>query len=332
MTPERISLRSGRVIGSPLERLIEFVELDGTYQGYDQISPDAFELNALDVHLANRIIARMGADVSARISNRSGEVANALRRVPTDATLVVPADQVDWGALHGLYRALSGLPAVGVPRMTKLLHRKRPALIPILDEVVRSYLCDVEPLDLTGDVADQALILTRAYQRELHHQLTELTQLRDALDGRGIELTECRILDVLLWAYSGTYTPLWQRRGIGATRPDPGPHDRRSGGAVPIDAWSQLPATLTRFVGDDDGYLAWRRDHPAGWVLNCERQPKATYLKLHRADCPHLGPRPGWSNLTTAFTKVCGTSPGPFDEWLTATLNTQPDRCAACRS
>lgn len=332
MTPERISLRNGRVIESPLEWLVEFAELDGTYQGYDQISPDPFELNALDVRLANRIIARMGADVSARIGARSGEVAAALRRVPTDATLAVPADRVDWDALYGLYRALSGLPAVGVPRMTKVLHRKRPALVPILDEVVRSYLCDVEPLDLTGDAADQALTLTQAYHRELHLQLAELTQLRDALDGRGIQLTECRILDVLLWAYSGTYTPLWQRRGTGATRPDRGPRHRRSGGAVPIDAWSRLPATLTRFVGDDDGYLAWRRDHPAGWVLNCERQPKATYLKLHRADCPHLRPRPGWSNLTAAFAKVCGTSSGPFDEWLTATLDTRPDRCPVCRS
>ncbi len=332
MIPERISLLNSRVIGSPLERLVEFAEVDGTYQGYDQISPDPFELNALDVRLANRIIARMGADVSARILARRGEVAAALRSVPTDATLAVPADRVYWDALHGLYRALSGLPAVGVPRMTKVLHRKRPALVPILDEVVRSYLCDVETLDLTGDAADRALTLTRAYHRELHHQLAELTQLRDALDGRGIQLTECRILDILLWAYSGTYTPLWQRRGHGVTRPDPKPRHQPPGAAVPIDAWSRLPAALTRFVDDDDGYLGWRRDHPAGWVLNCERQPRDTYLKLHRADCPHLEPRPGWSNLTAAFAKVCGISPDPFDEWLTATLSTGPDRCPVCRS
>lgn len=332
MTPERIRLRNGQVIGSPLERLVEFAELDGTYQGYDRISPDPFELNALDVRLANRIIARMGTDVSARILTRSAEVAAALRCVPPDATLAVAFDRVDWGALSGLYRALSGLPAVGVPRVTKVLHRKRPALVPVLDEVVRSYLCDVEPLSLTGDAADRALTLTQAYHRELHHQLAELTQLRVALDGRGIQLSECRILDVLLWAYSGTYTPLWQRRATGATRPDPQPRHRLSGAAMPIDAWSRLPDDLTRFVDDDDGYLAWRRDHPAGWVLNCGRQPKATYLKLHRADCAHLGPRPGWSNLTTALAKVCGTTPGPFDEWLTATLDTQPDRCPACTS
>lgn len=332
MIPEQMSLRNGRVVVSPLERLVEFAELDGTYQGYDQISPDPFELNALDVRLANRIIARMGSDVSARILDRRGEVAAALRHVPTDATLAVPADEVDWDAVYGLYRALSGLPAVGVARMTKVLHRKRPALVPILDEVVRSYLCDVEPLVLTGAAADQALTLTQAYQRELHHELAELTQLREALDVRGIQLTDCRILDILLWAYSGTYTPLWQRRANGADPPDSGPRRRPSGGAVPIDAWSRMPATLTRFVDDDDGYLTWRRDHPAGWVLNCERQPKATYLKLHRADCPHLAPRARWSNLTAAFAKVCATSPGPINEWLLATLNTRPDRCPACRS
>jgi hypothetical protein len=332
MTPERITLRSGRVIESPLERLVEFAELDGTYQGYDAISPEPFELNALDVQLANRIIARMSHEVSARLLARSGEGAAALRRVPTTATLAVPAEQVDWDALYELYRALSGLPGIGVARMTKVLHRKRPALVPILDDVVRSYLRSVEPLAATGDTANQALVLTRAYHRELHHQLAELTELRDALDGRGIQLSECRILDILLWAYSGVYTPLWQRRATSATPPDPRPRHRPSGAVMPLNPWSRLPAALTRFVDDDDGYLAWIRDHPAGWVLNCERHPKATYLTLHQADCTHLIPRPGWSNLTTTFTKVCGTSPGPFDEWLATTLGTQPDRCPTCNS
>lgn len=50
--PQRLSLRSGLLIESPLDRLLEFAQLDGTYQGYDQISPDPFELNDLDLRLA----------------------------------------------------------------------------------------------------------------------------------------------------------------------------------------------------------------------------------------------------------------------------------------
>ena len=100
LVPERIRLRNGRVIEAPLQRLVEFAEVDGTYQGYDQIVPDPLEMEALDIRLANRIIARMGADVSERILTRGGDVADALRRIPTDATLAAASDEVDWGSLR----------------------------------------------------------------------------------------------------------------------------------------------------------------------------------------------------------------------------------------
>ena len=77
-------------------------------------------------------------------------VGEALRRIPPDTTLAASTDAFDWSALADLYRSLDGVPAVGVPRLTKVLHRKRPALVPILDEVVRSYLLAVEHLPATA--------------------------------------------------------------------------------------------------------------------------------------------------------------------------------------
>lgn len=328
--PDRLTLRSGSVVADPLDRLLEFVKLDGTYQRFDQVEVDPFELTAVDITLANRIIARMGTDVSVAILERASAVGEALRRIAPDATLAAATDALDWSALADLYRSLDGVPAVGVARLTKVLHRKRPALVPILDEVVRSYLLAVERLPATGSVAEQALALTRDYQRELLHLLPELAALRSALAMQGIDLTECRILDILLWAYSGTYTPLWQRRAVGV-HPGSSSYDYGgSGDSVSIDAWGRLPDSLSRYLDDDDGYSGWLSAHPQGWVLNCDRQPKATYLKLHRASCIHLQPRPEWSNLTKAFAKVCGTSPGTFDEWLAAALGAQPDRCPTC--
>lgn len=96
------------------------------------------------------------------------------------------------------------------------------------------------------------------------------------------------------------------------------------------DAWIRLPIGLTRF--DDDSYLMRRRDHRADWILNCGRQPRASDVKCHRADCTYLRPRPGWTNLTTAFAKERGTLAVPCDEWLAAAFDTPPDRCPACQS
>src|SRR5579875_4139212 len=42
------------------------------------------------------------------------------------------------------------------------------------------------------------------------------------------------------------------------------------------------------FVDDEDGYDRWRRQHQGGFVLNCEREPNARYLMLHRVSCPAI--------------------------------------------
>lgn len=39
------------------------------------------------------------------------------------------------------------------------------------------------------------------------------------------------------------------------------------------------------FSDDDDGYLRWVRDDPAGFVLNVRHNPRASYTVLHRASC-----------------------------------------------
>jgi len=100
---------------------------------------------------------------------------------------------------------------VGLPRATKVLHEKRPALIPILDSVAERYLREVENLPRRRDFVAEGLELIRSYKRELHANAGPLRALRAELQARGFDLTECRLLDLFLWAYSGTYTPLWQR-------------------------------------------------------------------------------------------------------------------------
>ena len=63
---------------------------------------------------------------------------------------------------------------------------------------------------------------------------------------------------------------------------------------------------MPRFVEDDDGFMAWANDHPNGFVLNVERNPKAGYLILHTATCAQIIDRrtaPG--RRTYDYIKVC---------------------------
>ena len=84
--------------------------------------------------------------------------------------------------------------------MTKALHPKRPALIPILDSFVQAYLASDEPSP--GSFGERAVELVRGYKRDLDRNRRALRELQRELASRGYRVTEVRILDILIWSVS----------------------------------------------------------------------------------------------------------------------------------
>ncbi len=86
-----------------------------------------------------------------------------------------------------------------------------------------------------------------------------------------------------------------------------------------------------KFIDDDNGYLAWLADHPEGYVLNAERKPRASYLKLHRADCNTISGRPARGDRWTGdYIKVCSDDEGAIAEWARRETGGTPDPCRTC--
>jgi hypothetical protein len=83
--------------------------------------------------------------------------------------------------------------------MTKALHPKRPALIPMLDSVVQAYLATDE-LRPASSFGEQATELVRGYKRELDRNRRALSEIRRELAAREHRLTEVRILDIVIWS------------------------------------------------------------------------------------------------------------------------------------
>jgi hypothetical protein len=71
---------------------------------------------------------------------------------------------------------------------------------------------------------------------------------------------------------------------------------------------------IIEFMDNDHGYVAWLADHPHGFVLNCERPPRSTYLILHRATCWTIS-RAAGTNWTVNYQKVCADSFEEIDAW-----------------
>jgi hypothetical protein len=151
-----------------------------------------------DLRLANRDGARISAVEIAAILERRAAIERALRAIAPDASLT---DDVPWRTLRQLFDAFADIRGVGFSKMTKALHRKRPALIPMLDSVVQAYLAADDP-GPTSPFGERALALVRGYKRDLDRNRATVRAVRRELARRNYELSEVRILDLLIWSVS----------------------------------------------------------------------------------------------------------------------------------
>jgi Family of unknown function (DUF6308) len=190
-----VVLRSDVVVDDPLAVVLGFA--DAAYAYDISTASGSATFDEPDLRLANRGGARISAAEIAAILDRRRRIERALRLIAPDASLA--ARSVPWLPLAQLFAAFTDIHGVGFAKMTKALHKKRPALIPMLDSVVQQYLADD---DLGGDAPfdERAVAFVRGYKRDLDRNREALRGLRRELMKRNHALTDVRILDVLIWS------------------------------------------------------------------------------------------------------------------------------------
>lgn len=115
--------------------------------------------------------------------------------------MAAAAAAIPWSPLTRLFESFADIRGVGFSKMTKALHPKRPALVPMLDSVVQAYLTAGEPGTGAEDAfGERATALVRSYKWDLDRNVSALRAVRRELAGRGYRLTEVRLLDLLIWA------------------------------------------------------------------------------------------------------------------------------------
>jgi hypothetical protein len=182
-------------IEDPLRIALGFLAAYGDFDAGEPSDPSSF--GESDLRFANRGGARISAVEIAAILERQRAIERALRTIAPDASLT--AKSVPWLELRQLFDSFADIRGVGFSKMTKALHRKRPALIPLLDSFVQKYLEDDE-LGAQAPFGERGLALVRAYKQDLDRNRAALRAVREQLARRGYELTEVRILDLLIWS------------------------------------------------------------------------------------------------------------------------------------
>lgn len=192
----RVVLRDGVEIVDPLSVVLGFLE-KWRFDFSGPSGPASFA--ELDLRLANRDGARISAVEIAAILERRRAIERALRTIAPAASLAGAANRVPWLPLRQLFDAFADIRGVGFSKTTKALHRKRPALIPMLDSVVQRYLED-DDLGPKFPFGERAVGLVRGYKRDLDRNRAALRTVRQDLARRNHPLTEVRILDLLIFS------------------------------------------------------------------------------------------------------------------------------------
>jgi hypothetical protein len=193
----RVVLRNGVEIEDPLRVVLGLLEEGWAYDISEPPGPASF--GESDLRLANRGGARISAAEISAILERRPAIEQALAAIAPGASLAGATTSVPWLPLRQLFDAFADIRGVGLAKMTKALHRKRPALIPMLDSVVQKYLQE-DDLEAQAPFGERALGLVRGYKRDLDRNRATLQTAGQELAKRGYRITEVRILDLLIWS------------------------------------------------------------------------------------------------------------------------------------
>jgi hypothetical protein len=201
-----ITLRGGIEIQNQLEVALQFLGSYTSYEAGESSGPRSFDER--DLRRANRGGARISAAEIAAILERRPEIERSLRAIPAGASLTATPGSIPWRPLTRLFDAFADIRGVGFSKMTKALHPKRPALIPMLDSVVQAYLTRDEPETPSWrSFGERSVALVRSYKSDLDRNRRALRELRRELVKRGYATTDVRILDLLIWSAEEAVKP-----------------------------------------------------------------------------------------------------------------------------
>jgi len=209
-----IRLRDDIEIPNPEERVREYCEIE-VYRGYDdQHSPDNV-ITLKDIKAANSLYAmidRYNSNESSRILT-SSTIPLLLEKVRNED--LSKMSDVEWieekRNICLLLKELLSIQGIGLAKAFKILHLKRPKLLPILDSYVIKFLTGTDLTTMSEksrllEVGLNALEISRNILLKNHDAFS---RLRQQLIDLPIPLTTVRLFDILCWT-----TAKWDIRGI----------------------------------------------------------------------------------------------------------------------
>ena len=164
----------------------------------------------LAIHLVNGFGGRgiPTEKVIKLFSANQAEIEARLAEVPFNRSIFDAYDDIPWSKVKLLFDSCR-VSYIGRARMTKILHKKRPDLIPILDSVVvDKYL---EPLLAKQRIAsapseiEKAVYYIKILKGDVDRNRHPLMELQSWAGKHYHDISILRVLDILIWSCFGPF-------------------------------------------------------------------------------------------------------------------------------
>jgi hypothetical protein len=205
-TTERITLSDDNEIAQAMDRLLRYCREEyDYYDGLPRGDPNHIEpsdvLATLSVNSFITNAAQMRRIHQGMVANCDG----LLSAIPSDIDLVNCSPKIFEAVERLLHEAIQ-VHGVLIPVATKILHRKRPSLIPMLDNIVLNFYLNVNERNdlvrLTQDkrrAAGVAMIVLDFFLKHLRSILPQIELVQRQVVQEGYVFTPVRILELLVW-------------------------------------------------------------------------------------------------------------------------------------
>jgi hypothetical protein len=163
-----------------------------TFEPTDTLAPAL-----LDAPVSGVIVIQMFSEVESPFAQLRRAIQDLLHetqlRCPSFADVDLEDSAGQWGLVRRVLILSDNTPGLKASKITKMLHRKRPELVPIFDSKVAAFY---------GETARKPSLLWPKLQHDLRESHDLLAHLADGVmtpDGRQISLL--RVLDIVVWEH-----------------------------------------------------------------------------------------------------------------------------------
>ena len=195
-----LHLPDGAEIANADGKLVAYMK--NQYEIYDrvQVSQDS-TLTLFDILLSVTMNSRLDtADKVRSVWNGKKPVEKALAKIPPNLSL--QNKNIPWDQLAELFDAFCGIRYAGPAVTTKILHKKRPKLIPIYDSIIDRYIDKhtSEPqLPRGSSVGERMVRGVKGFRNVLLECLKGIERLRGSAKMKPFRVSPVRTLEALLW-------------------------------------------------------------------------------------------------------------------------------------